>query len=42
MRKSFASMAVGFLVLSTAGIANAAVLNWVGTSTTLLAASAGI
>jgi hypothetical protein len=37
MRKLFVLTATAFLALGTAGVANAAVLNWAGTATTLLA-----
>jgi hypothetical protein len=37
MRKLFVSMATAFLSLGAAGVANAAVLNWAGTATILLA-----
>ncbi|MHC4776892.1 MAG: hypothetical protein ACYTBR_16750 [Planctomycetota bacterium] len=35
MRKLFVLMATAFLALGTAGVANAAVLNWEGTATAL-------
>jgi hypothetical protein len=37
MRKLFVLMATAFLALDTAGVANAAVLNWAGTATVILA-----